>query len=1376
MIRRRKLMSENTEKEYFLGLDIGTDSVGWAVTDPEYHVLRRKGKALWGVRLFDAANTAAERRTFRTNRRRIQRRKQRIRLLQQLFAEEMARIDPGFFQRMSDSAFWQEDKQDQQIYSLFSGNAKPGVEGSENEDGVKCPEKYTDVDYYREYPTIYHLRSALIKEKKAFDLRLVYLAIHHLMKHRGHFLFNGSISNVTSFHMTFQTFADCLSDEFGVELECDSEEQFAEILKDKRSRKTTKCSALEELCHVEKTDRQMKELFKLVTGMKASLSIIFGDEDLAEIEHNKIGFSESSYDEVRLALEDEIQERTGILDIFHAVYSWAVLADILEGGEYEGSSYLSVAKVSSYQKHGNDLRILRALVREYCPDSYKAFFSSVGNDNYCAYAGSLKKNGKKYPVKRCGQEDFYKALKKLLNKMPADLSKVKDILLEIENGTFLPLQVSKDNGVIPYQVNKIELEKILQNAEEYLPFLKNLDDECGKTVREKIIDLFEFRIPYYVGPLNTARGENCWMVRKGEGRIYPWNFEAKVDCDRSAEEFIRRMTNQCTYLIHEDVVPKNSLLYSEFMVLNELNNVKIRSEKLPVDLKQEIVSDLFKRHKQVTGKKLLNYLNANGYNVKKEELTGFDGNFKASLSPYIVLRDKIFGDELEKYNIQQMAEEIILWITLYGEDQKMLRRVIKRHYEQKLSEKQIEALVKLKFQGWGRLSKRFLNELEGVDCETGECMTIMQGLRNTQNNLMQLLSQQYTFMETIEEENGGYHVDEITYDSLIKDLVISPSVKRAVWQTVQIVEEIQDVMDGQPKKIFVEMARSEEEKKRTTSRKDKLIEAYAAIKDEAHQWQEELQKYSDGDFKAIKLYLYYTQMGQCMYTGKKIDLSQLNDATIWDRDHIYPQSKTKDDSLDNLVLVDRRVNAKKSDGMLSPEIQQRMGAVWKFLKEKKLISEKKYERLTRTSPLTDEELAGFINRQLVETRQSSKAVATLLKRVYEDAEIVYVKAGSVSDFRKEKLSYVKVRDLNDYHHAKDAYQNVVVGNVYHEKFTSNPLRWIKENPNTKYSLNQMFNFDLEKNGKVIWKKGRDGSIKCVNDTLSRNDILFTRYAFCNKGGFFNQMLSEAPEDKKKAKGLIPIKKGMETWKYGGYTSVTPSHFMLVASEDKKGREIRTIETVPLYRKKEFEKNPDALIEYCEEFYGLKNPRVIIPCIKKNARLVVNGFPMHLKGSTGKQLILQGAVQLCLDKEKVSYLKKVTKYLEDNAKRKDRRTSLEVRAISGINREDNIGLYDLFINKLSNTIYQYRPANPKENLVKGRDKFIELDLAEQCVVLGEVLHLFQCKPITSNLTLIGASPNSGKIQIAKTISNCNTVILSSQSITGVKERVMDLLSI
>ena len=47
---------------YYLGLDIGTNSVGWAVTDPEYNVIKKNGKALWGVRLFAEANTAAERR------------------------------------------------------------------------------------------------------------------------------------------------------------------------------------------------------------------------------------------------------------------------------------------------------------------------------------------------------------------------------------------------------------------------------------------------------------------------------------------------------------------------------------------------------------------------------------------------------------------------------------------------------------------------------------------------------------------------------------------------------------------------------------------------------------------------------------------------------------------------------------------------------------------------------------------------------------------------------------------------------------------------------------------------------------------------------------------------------------------------------------------------------------------------------------------------------------------------------------------------------------------------------------------------------------------------------------------------------------------
>ncbi len=868
------------------------------------------------------------------------------------------------------------------------------------------------------------------------------------------------------------------------------------------------------------------------------------------------------------------------------------------------------------------------------------------------------------------------------------------------------------------------------------------------------------------------------MIRKeGEesGSIRPWNFKQKVDVDKSAAEFIQRMTNQCTYLQNETVLPKYSLLYSEYMVLNELNNVKIHDEKISVELKQNIYNEVFKKYKQVTGKRLLEYLISQGYDLSNEDLSGFDGNFKTSLSSYLDLK-KIFKEDIDKYAVQQMAEDIILWITLYGDDSKMLRRVIRQNYEKNLSEEQIKQLSRLKFQGWGRLSKCFLTELEGMDCETGECITIIQGLRNTQNNLMQLLSQKYTFLQQIEDANKGFHIEgEITYNNVVQDVVASPSVKRAVWQTIQIVEEIKKVMGKAPKKIFIEMARSEEEKKRTISRKDKLLELYKVIDKECKtDWYTELSNKTESEFQSIKLFLYYTQMGMCMYSGEKIDLSQLNDATIWDKDHIYPQSKTKDDSLDNLVLVDRRINAKKSDGIIMPEIQQKMCSKWKYLKDRGLISDKKYERLTRKTPLTNEELAGFINRQLVETRQSSKVVATLLKRIYDESEIVYVKANAVSDFRKEKTNNVKVRDLNDYHHAKDAYLNIVVGNVYHTKFTSNPLHWLKKNPNVKYSLKteKMFAFDLEHKEQVVWKKGNEGSILTVNNMLNKNDILFTRYAYCNKGGLFDENIVKAG----KSASLVPIKKGMDTQKYGGYSSITPSHFMLVESKDKKGKFIRTIEAVPLYRVKEFNENQELLLDYCKEFYGLKEPRIIIPCIKKNAKLVIDGFPMHLKGYSGKNLVLQGAVQFCLNNDDIVYLKRITKYIDKNSNRKDKKELLQIDSYMKITKEENIKLYNIFIEKLSNKIYSCRPANPKKKLKDKTEKFKNISLEEQCVILGEILHLFQCKPVTANLTLIGEGSNVGSVKKSKIINNCESAKLIAQSPTGLYEQVIDLLTI
>ena len=619
-------------KGYYVGLDMGTGSVGWAVTDESYQILRRHGKAMWGVRLFESAKTAEERRMFRTGRRRLDRRGWRIEILQEIFAEEISRVDPGFFLRMKESKYYPEDKRD------IQGN---------------CPElpytlfvdkTFTDKDFHKKYPTIYHLRKMLMETEDTPEMRLVYLALHHMMKHRGHFLLSGDISQVTEFKNTFNQFIENIRNEemdFEIELDESAVQMIEETLKDKNLTRSAKKSKLVKGLNAKNV--RDKAFLTLLSGGTVKLSDLFGMEELNEGERPKISFADNGYEEYAAVVEMELGELYYIVESAKAVYDWAILSDILGG-----STSVSDAKVRAYEKHKADLKYLKAVVKEYFPkEVYNAVFveSSDKLNNYPAYIGMTKKNGKKVSLegKRCSREEFMDFLKKnIVVKLPDEEAKMY-LQSELEKDSFLPKQVNKDNGVIPYQVHKYELKKILDNLGDKIPFLKEN--------AEKIEKLFSFRIPYYVGPLRTGNGENskfAWAERKSTEKIYPWNFENVIDVEQSAENFIRRMTNKCTYLIGEDVLPKDSLLYSKFMVLNELNNLRLDGQKISVELKQKIYRDVFCRSRKVTQKKLKSYLIREGIAGKNVELTGIDGDFKGSLTAYHDFKEKLTGVNLRR--------------------------------------------------------------------------------------------------------------------------------------------------------------------------------------------------------------------------------------------------------------------------------------------------------------------------------------------------------------------------------------------------------------------------------------------------------------------------------------------------------------------------------------------------------------------------------------------------------------------------------------------------------------------------------------------------------------------------------------------------------
>lgn len=1349
-------------KKYYLGLDIGTNSVGWAVTDENYNLYKYAGKRMWGIRLFEGGETAEQRRISRSNRRRLSRKKQRIDLLQELFAEEIAKMDPTFFIRLNESRLHLEDKSTGEKFPLFTDK------------------DYTDIQYYKEYPTMYHLRKELIENSKVHDVRLVYLACHHILKNRGHFLINGSFSDVKKLSSVCESMLNSFNGISKYQIEINDIERLEEILSDRKKQKSVKAKELIQIFECgpceDKTDEKtckaiVSNLSKWLTGLKGNINSIF-DMQFEEIDTSSFSFTEPKYeDTISAALEEKYPDYADVIQKIKAVYDWSVLVEIMAGEDY-----LSFAKVNAYNKHKENLCILKEVIRKYCDsEMYHKFFNGFDEKNgYGNYIGSIYKNGHSYAMKKCSTEDFYKTLGKILDKIQPekeDENVLEELKVEVKNQTLLPLARTTANGTIPNQVHIQELKAILDNAKKYLPFL-NEKDEYG-TVAEKIISIAKFRIPYYVGPLSTRhkeQGANSWIVRKQEGRIYPWNFEEMVDLEQSNKEFIQRMTNKCTYLIGEDVLPKNSLLYSKYMVLNELNNLRIRGNKISANLKQELYKELFCTKAKVTGKGLFNYLKKEDEELTLEDISGFDIDFKSSLTSYLDFKKQILGEEIEKDKYKDIVENIIKWKTIYDDDSKMMKKMIEREYPNVFSKDQIKKICRFKYSGWGNFSLSFLNGIRGADRETGENFTIIEALWKTNYNLMQLLSKQFTFREEIDLINADKvgKIDKVSYDNTVKDLIVSPANKRAIWQTVQITEEIKKVMKCEPERIFIEMARGgEKEKRRTVSRKARLLELYAACKDDVRDWTKEIENREEREFNSKKLYLYYTQMGRCMYSGEEIDIDELMQKNSkWDIDHIYPQSKIKDDSIDNIVLAKKVINNSKQNKLLSPDIRIKMKKYWNTLYKGNFISKKKYDRLTRTEDFTNEELSGFIERQIVETRQSSKAVAELLNRLYEHSEIVYVKAGLVSDFRHDN-KMLKSRRINDYHHAKDAFLNIVVGNVYNAKFTSNPRKWIKENRGTNYSIRRVFDYNVKRGNTVVWQGVKDGghSIDAIRKTMARNDILYTEYTYCDKGELFNATLVRKGNDK-----AINLKKDLDSVKYGGYNTPKTSAFAFIEFDGKKKERKNHIVEIPVYIVNIASRQPDTIKEYLEQKKGYKNVVVKKYPIKKNALIKVDGYLARLRGATEKDVLLKNAVQLVLRDEYSENIRKVEKYLENN---------IQYQADSkfeGFTQEDLNDLYDELYIKLKESIYNKRPANQLGTLEKGREKYRAIgDLREKAKIINNILALFQCDATTStNLKEIGGTANAGNMAYNKNTLPTKKLILIHQSVTGLFETEEELV--
>ena len=1367
------------EKKMYVGLDMGTNSVGMAVTDENYNLYRVKGKDFWCSRIFGEANTAFERRTNRISRRRRQREIARLGVLRKMFADEINKVDEGFFARLDESKYHMEDRDNQQPYALFADNG------------------YTDKNYHDDYPTIFHLRNELLHPTKdAYDVRLVYLAIANMFKHRGHFL--NEILDVDKITSSAEEVYHLLVESammYSVELPQSIDvEKLMNIIGEKGVSRSKHLENVSEYLGVSKKDKPAYEILKLVCGMSGILLNIYGEEIIDE-ENKKfsVNFRDNNYEEKEgQALEILGDDYFQLLEVIKELHDIGMLSSIIKGHKF-----LSESRVELYEEHKKDLDMLQNVMKKYDKKAYNEMFRVMKDGNYSAYVGSVNALGKK--VRRNGgkgrsQEDFYKSVKAAIKNFPEDDENVKIILAKIENETFMPKQLTASNGVIPNQLHASEMKAILANAEKYLPFLLN-KDESGLTVSQRIVALFTFHIPYYVGPIG-AGGDNVWAKRRpGEekGKVYPWNFNQKIDTQAAAEEFIGRMVRHCTYLTGERTLPKQSLLYEKFMVLNELNNLRIDGAKPDVSVKQGIYDSLFKSGKKVTLKSLKDYLYNNSIIASKDDvvITGIDAGFNSSLTSVGKFRG-VLGDELFTDENQAMVEKIIFWGTVYGNDKKFLKERIENEYNGRLTSEHIKRIVGFKFNGWGKLSKAFL-ELSG-DCECGEC-SIIQALWDTNHNLMELLSEQYGFKKNLDAMSND--AEKPLSDWTIEDLdgkYLSAPVKRMVWQTMKMLREVCELTGREPDKVFVEMPREHDKNAtRKDSRKKKLLELYTALKSEQKSWAElkirEIDGKSEADFRIKKLYLYYLQQGRCMYSGETIELSDLMNNNLYDIDHIYPRHFIKDDSIENnLVLVKKQINNHKSDTFpLEKDIQRDRAGFWKALCERGFITKEKYNRLTRTEAFSDEEKAAFISRQLVETRQGTKAITQVLQQAFPDTQVVFVKAGIVSDFRK-KFDINKVRALNDTHHAKDAYLNIVVGNTYNTKFTSNPINFIKDAAKNhrddffKYHMDKIFDYNVSRNGENAWIADNGISKKHVLSVINRNSVVITRKTEENHGALSNKATVWG---KDKTKGnpdaYMPVKSGdvkaQDVTKYGGITSIATSGYTLI-EYTVKGKKVRSLEALPVYLGKSDTLTDEKIFGYIseaitKEYKGkeVSNIRVCVPFIPLKSKVKVDGFNYYIGGKTGNSIYLNNDVPLYLSRDDEEYLRKIVKAIEkDNYEEEDK----DGNAI--ITKEKNTELFNTLALRLNSKPYNNNKWNIYKTLAGKEEVFKALDVEKQCYTINQIIYWINSTTPTVDLEKLKGSKQEGKMRLNKKISECNECVLIHQSVTGMFERRIDLLKV
>ena len=514
---------------------------------------------------------------------------------------------------------------------------------------------------------------------------------------------------------------------------------------------------------------------------------------------------------------------------------------------------------------------------------------------------------------------------------------------------------------------------------------------ANEDIEKKYTDIVLSQRPFDLGP--------------GEGSPYAGNQ-------------IEKMIGNCTFLDGEKRAAKATYSFQLFTLWQNINHIRLATVSGDVymlsDADRKIIFDLCHKSPNVTYEKIRKalsissdyYFNALSYGNNNASEVEKKAKFEY-LKCYHQIRKAL--DKLKKNYISSLSvdelDAIGYAFTVYKNDTDLLDYMEEKGIERAVADILIENISS--FSKFGHISVKACNMLIPY-LEKG--MTYDKACENA----------------GIDFKGHGVEEKKMLLPAVAPELeeITNPVVKRAVSQTIKVVNAIIREQGHSPAYINIELARelsknfkerNEINKKNQDNRaaNEKII---ARLENDFHI------SYPSG-MDIVKLKLYDEQNGIDPYTQKPFEINRLFEDGYTDVDHIIPYSISFDDSYNNKVLTFSSENRQKGNRL---PLRYLNG---KAHNDFKVWVNSAYRNISKRKNLLKEKIdddKAFKSRNLNDTKYLSRVLYNYFNdnMVFEDyknrKKHVRTVNGAVTGYMRKRWGIVKIREDGDLHHAVDA--------------------------------------------------------------------------------------------------------------------------------------------------------------------------------------------------------------------------------------------------------------------------------------------------------------------------------------------------------------------